>query len=201
MRLPTITRTFFAIALLTLTGGGAEAVPPAAGPFVKNLADEVLTIFNNPQITFPEREKRMSAIAARDFDLPYTARFVVGYAWRDASVQERQDFTAAYVVYIVHVYTVQFDRYHDVDFQVLSERAETPTQSVVSTQILRHDGRPPIKVDWRVVAAGDARKIVDVNIQGISQIVTLRDEFTALMQRDQGGIPMLVKRLKEKSQN
>ena len=52
-----------------------------------------------------------------------------------------------------------------------------------------------------MVAAGDARKIVDVNIQGISQIVTLRDEFTALMQRDQGGIPMLVKRLKEKSQN
>lgn len=199
MRLFTISRTLAIATLLAVVSVAARAAPVAPGPFVKNLANEVLAIFNNPQIPLPEREKRMYAIALRDFDLPYTARFVLGYPWRTATPQERQDFTDAYQRYIVHAYTGQFDLYHDVDFDVLSDRAETPTQWVVSTQIRRRNGRPPIRVDWRVVQTGESYKIIDVNIQGISQIVTLRDQFAALMQRDQGGIPMLIQRLKEKS--
>lgn len=197
----TILRTLAIAILFTFVSVGSHAAPVPPGAFVKNLANEVLAIFNNPQIPLPEREKRMYAIALRDFDLPYTARFVLGYPWRTATPQEKLDFTDAYQRYIVHAYTGQFELYHDVDFDVLSTRAETPTQWVVSTQIRRRNGRPPIRVDWRVVLAADNYKIIDVNIEGISQIVTLRDQFSALMQREQGGIPMLIRHLKEKSQN
>lgn len=187
----------FALVLGPSSHAGAAALKPS--DFVGNLANQVLAIFNDPKLSFADREQRMHALAARDFDVPYSARFVLGSYWKTATEKERADFVPVYEDYIVHIYARQFDTYHDVEFKVRSERAETPTQTVVETTIVRHDGRPPLRVNWRVTTKGETHKITDVSVEGVSQLVSLREQFSELMEHDQGGVAMLTDRLREKT--
>jgi phospholipid transport system substrate-binding protein len=183
--------------LLSSQAGSAATVSP--GALVKDLGDRVLAIFNDPKLPFPEREQRMHAIAVKEFDVPYSARFVLGPYWRGATEQERQDFTKAYEDYIVHVYAGEFNLHHDAELKVVGERAEGPKRVLVQSKILRRDGQPPLQVDWRMMESGETYKIIDVSITGISQLVALREQFSAIIAREGGGVPMLTKYLLEKS--
>jgi phospholipid transport system substrate-binding protein len=185
--------------VLWSAAGSAAAVQP--GALIKDLGDRVLAIFNDPKLSFPEREQRMHAIAVKEFDVPYSARFILGPYWRGASDQERADFTKAYENYIVHIYAGEFNLHHDAVIKVLGERAEGTQRVLVQTRIVRQDGQPPLQVDWRMMESGETYKIIDVSITGISQLVALRDQFSALIAREGGGVPMLTKHLLEKSQS
>jgi len=198
MRLRMLASALIAL-FLSIVGARNEAVAASAGPFVKGLADQVLAIFSDPRLSFPQREQRMYEIAVRDFDVPYSARFTLGVHWREATDSERAEYEKVFERYIVHFYAMQFEYYHDVDFTVVSERAESTVDTVVTTRITRHDGRPPVTVAWRVTTASGAPKIRDVTIEGVSQLISLRDQFSAVILREQTGVAGLSQRLREKS--
>jgi phospholipid transport system substrate-binding protein len=70
---------------------------------------------------------------------------------------------------------------------------------LVSSQVLRTDGAPPAKVDWRVRKdnAGGF-KIVDIDVEGVSMLLTQREEFGSVIQRSGGDIAGLNKTLEQK---
>jgi ABC-type transporter MlaC component len=59
--------------------------------------------------------------------------------------------------------------------------------------------RPPIHVDWQVVRSGDTYKIIDVSVEGVSQTLTLRHEFLAVIDQNGGSIAGLIASLREKT--
>lgn len=192
-------RSVLAAFLLTFTispGGAVTAVAPAA--FVQDLADKVLAIFNNPELARGEKEKRMYPIAVKAFDVPRTARFVLGRYWKDTPEAEREAFTKTFEHYMVHIYTGQFDQYHDVEFKTVYSRPEGETATLVRTRIIRHDGGPPITVDWWLRSSGETYKIIDVMVEGVSQLVALRDQFAAVITDHGGSVPALTEHLREK---
>jgi phospholipid transport system substrate-binding protein len=59
--------------------------------------------------------------------------------------------------------------------------------------------RPPIHVDWQVVRSGDNYKIIDVSVEGVSQVLTLRDQFMEVMDHNGGSVAKLIASLREKT--
>ena len=188
-----------ALLLVFTTSPGGAATPTEATKFVQELADSVLAIFNEPRLSHAEKEKRMYPIAVKAFDVPRTARFVLGRFWKDAPAQQRDEFTKAFEHYMVHLYTSQFDLYHDVEFQVTFARPRDETKTLVRTKIVRHDGGPPITVDWWVTKTDDKDRIIDVNVEGVSQLVALREQFMAVIDQHEGSVPALIEHLREKT--
>lgn len=177
----------------------APLAPSGAGKFVNDLAVAVVAMFNNPQLSLDEKENRMRAIAVRDFDVPRTARFVLGRYWKDTPEQQREEFRRTFEHYIVHIYAGQFEQYHDVDFEVISAQPINATRTLVRTVIRRADMRPPIHVEWQVVGSGNTYKIIDVSVEGVSQILTLRHEFIEVMDHNGGSVAGLIASLREKT--
>lgn len=184
--------------LLIFTSSGWGVSTPAAGKFVRDLSDKVLAIFNNPQLSRAEKEQQMYPIAVKAFDVPRTARFVLGRFWKDTPAPQRDEFTKAFEHYMVHIYTGQFDLYHDVEFQIAAVRPED-SKTLVRTKILRHDGGPPIAVDWWVAQTGDTERIIDVTVEGVSQLVALREQFAAVIGQHEGSVAALIGHLREKT--
>lgn len=190
----------FGLSLALISGSTGNAAPPAnAGAFVQELADRVLAIFNNPQITSADKERRVYTIAVTSIDVPRSTRFVLGRYWKDTPEPQRAEFQSVFEHYMVHVYTSQFSLYHDVDFQVISTRPETAMQSMVHTKITRHDGRPPIMVDWWIGQTGDTYKILDVSVEGVSQLITLREQFAEVIIHHDGSVAALIAELHAKT--
>lgn len=179
----------------------AIAAAPAdeAADFVKDLATKVLAIFNDPHLSAAQREDRLYPIALQFFDVPRIARFTLGRFWNDTPAQQRNDFTDAFQHYIVRVYAGQFELHHDVDFQVVNARPEDPTRTFVRTRLLRHDGGPPITLDWRVSKRTGSNKIVDVSVEGVSQLLTLRDQFVSVIQSHGNSVAALTQELRARN--
>jgi len=180
---------------------GTAAPPPVSGSgkFVDDLAVTVVAIFNNPQLSPDDKENGMRAIAVRDFDVPRTARFVLGRYWKDTPEQQREEFRRTFEHYMVHIYAGQFNLYHDVSFDVKSAQPIDDNRTLVRTVITRRDMRPPIHVDWQVVRSGNGYKIIDVSVEGVSQLLVLRDQFMEVMDHNGGSVSGLIATLRQKT--
>jgi len=68
----------------------------------------------------------------------------------------------------------------------------------VSSQIVNPSGAPPVSAEWWVVRTGDDLRIIDVVVDGVSLVLTLRQEFVAVIEQRGGGVSTLNRMLREK---
>jgi phospholipid transport system substrate-binding protein len=191
---------FFIIGLLAFV---APPMAPAraageASRFIEQLGNQVLDIYRNAELSPAEQENRLYAIAVKSFDVPRIARSVLGRYWAQATPAERDEFIKVFQGYMVHVYAGRFSQYRNVRFRALRESSPAPSQTVVQTEIVRPGDPQPIRVDWLVGQDGGVFKIIDVNIEGVSQLLTLREEFATVLQRNDGRVSALTDQLRQK---
>lgn len=174
------------------------ATPANAASFIENLVSQAIDLLNNKQMPEQERERRFDALLSGNFDIPRISRFVLGRYWRTASPQERQRFTDLFERWIIRTYSARFSEYSGETVKVTGSRNESETSTVVSSQLLRPNGAPPAKVDWRVRKENGGYKIVDVDVEGVSMALTQRDEFASVIQRSGGTVASLNHALEQK---
>lgn len=184
--------------VLVLAAAPAAAVPDPAG-FVADLGQKTLDIINKKPPK-PERDQRFRAVLREGFDMTALSRFVLGPHWRTATDAQKKEFMKLFEDWIVSAYGERFSQYSGEQFKVLSQRPEGDTVTLVNSQIVRPNGGPPIRVDWRVAKQGAEYKISDVVVEGISLMVTQRQEFASVIQRNGGQLEALLKILREKTQ-
>ncbi len=151
------------------------------------------------QLTGRERQTQFRALLREGFDTEAMSRFVLGPYWRTATDPQRQEFLKLFEDYIVTAYSARFSQYSGEQFKTTGSRSEGPDGWLVSSQILRANGGPPTKVDWRVGKMGPDYKISDVVVEGISLTITQRQEFASVIQRNGGQLESLLKVLREKA--
>jgi phospholipid transport system substrate-binding protein len=178
---------------------GAARAAPAADPagFINDLVTTALKALDNKQLSTDDRARQFKELLEQDFDMPRIGRFVLGRYWNDSSDQDKQQFQKLFQEYVVRAYAQRFSEYSGETVKIMGSRPESETSTIVQSQILRTDGAPPAKVDWRVRKSDNGFKIVDVDVEGVSMVLTQREEFGSVMQRS-GGIAGLNKTLVDK---
>lgn len=184
---------------IVLPATASRAAPAAnAGAFIQNLVSQAIDLLNNKQMTAQDREQHFTALLHDDFDIPRIARFVLGRYWNMATPQERQEFTQLFGRWVVRTYSARFSEYRGETVKVMGTRDESQTSSIVSSQLVRPNGAPPAKVDWRVRKEDNDYKIIDVDVEGVSMALTQRDEFASVIQRSGGTVASLNHALEQK---
>jgi phospholipid transport system substrate-binding protein len=185
---------------LALAAATAMAAPPADPPgFVNDLLSKALQSLNNKQLTQQQRDKEFRDVLDRDFDMPRISRFVLGRYWSVADQQQRQEFQKLFEDYLVKAYGERFSQYNGEQVKIIGSRPESDTVTLVSSQVLRPNGAPPAKVDWRVRKDGSGDfKIVDIDVEGVSMLLTQREQFGSVIQRNGGDVAGLNKTLEDK---
>lgn len=184
--------------------GFVVAGPPRAlaqsdpASLLKTVSSQVLQILGDKQLPEAERKQRFEALVDQYFDMPRIARFVLGPSWRRASDEERQQFTTAFRTYMIDFYWGRFQQYAGQSFRVLGQQPQSGTITIVNTEIVQPSGQPPAKVNWTVAKEGDENKIIDVSIAGISQVLTYRQEFAAVIERNNGRVGALIDEINRK---
>jgi phospholipid transport system substrate-binding protein len=169
-----------------------------AAAFMKDVGDRVLRLLNDQQTPETQRRAEFDKLAIQAFDVPRIAQFVLGRYWTTASDQERQQFVQTFQTYMVSVYWSRFHDYAGVDFKVTGERP-SGNQVDVTTEVGRSSGQPPAKVDWTIAQDGGSFKIRDASLEGVSQALTYRQEFSSVIERNGGRVSALIDQLRQKA--
>ncbi|HEX7970351.1 MAG TPA: ABC transporter substrate-binding protein [Stellaceae bacterium] len=187
------------VASLGIASATLRAAPASdAIAFVKNLVGHAMQSLNDQKLSDDQREKQFRTMLHSDFDMPRISRFVVGRYWTTASEQDKQNFQRLFEDYVVRAYAERFSQYNGEQVKVTGSRPESETVILVTSQVLRPNGAPPAKVDWRVRKQDNDFKIVDIDVEGVSMLLTQREEFTSVIQRSGGSVAGLNKTLEDR---
>ncbi|MDB5397199.1 MAG: putative toluene tolerance transporter [Rhodospirillales bacterium] len=178
----------------------AQAQTSDAGQFVQDLGNKAIAQLAGKQIPEAEEQARFRNLLNQYFDVTAIGRFTAGRAaWAAATPEQQKEFLSLYETQVSNAYAKRFQDYSGETFKVTKQQKDSDSDTVVSSEITRPNGAPPVPVQWRVRAEGGTFKIADVVIAGISMAVTDQQQFSAVIQRGGGNIQALIDALR--SQN
>ena len=189
--------------VLILSAGIAAAKTPVAAQepdaaaFIADLGEAALRMLANGELTQQERIEEFRRILMKGFDLPLIGRYALGRHWRRATDVERQEFNELFESFIVESYAARLGRYGGETFEVTGARMDGDGDSIVRSEIMQPNG-PGIRVDWRVRSSDGTYKVVDVVVEGVSMLITQRDEFASVIQRSGGQVEGLLDTLRQR---
>lgn len=164
----------------------------AAESLIRNLSGEAITILEKKDISLAKREAAFRKLLKEGFDIDFLGRFALAKHWRQASEQQKMDYSRLFSDYIVKTYANRLGGYSGETFAILSARAAGKKDIMVQTEITRPSG-PPIRADWRIRPRDSEYKIIDIMVEGVSLAVTQRAEFAAVVK--QSGVDGLIQAL------
>jgi len=190
---------FLALVLATTFSIGAVAQKAQADTeeFIASLGDRALQVLVVDSQSETEREDAFRELLSEGFDLRLIGRYALGRYWRRATAEQRSEYAKLFEDFIVETYVARLGEYSGETLTVVSSHPDDQDTTVTS-EIVR-EGRPPIRVDWRVRRGEGEPKIIDVVVEGVSMLLTQRDEFASVIQRSGGNVEGLLARLREKS--
>ncbi len=175
----------------------SAALAETASEFVTILGDSVIEGLADQSLSSDARVRSVQNILTEAFDLPLISRFVLGVHWRRATTEQRAEYGVLFEQYLVNTYASLLGHYGGETFQIKGERVDGNNKdTIVSSEIIQKRG-PVIKVDWRVRGSAGAYKVVDIIFDGISLVITQRDEFASVIRRKGAGIEGLLAQLRD----
>ena len=178
----------------------AQSVADGADAFMAKLGDQVILLIGNQKTPVAERKQKFATLMNQSFDVDGISRFVLGRYYRTASDSERQQFEQVFDKYMIDVYWGHFNQYTGQRFVVTKKTPQDADTTLVYSQIIQSGGQQPVNVVWRVVDHGGKYQISDVSIEGVSELVSYRDEFSSAISQNGGSVSALINQLKQKDQ-
>jgi phospholipid transport system substrate-binding protein len=166
---------------LGLAGSPSWAsAPPDPDKFVKELYDSWISAARAEREAITSDKQQLYALTIQTtepyIDYDRLARLVLGQHWRTATPEQRKRFVEEFRSYLVRTYATTMLEYMDSKFEFKPTRySPDDRQVVVRTETIPQNGRPPFPVNYVLYLADGQWKGMDVTIDGVSVVATLRN--------------------------
>ncbi len=165
--------------------------------FVENLGKQVVEKVSNINLTESERIVNFRNLYLDAFDNYYISRFVLGQYWKRLDSKMRKQFVESFNDYIVTTYAPKFKGWEGT-FKATDSLLENNYYNV-KMNVLNKDG-PTLKFMWKIYLDKNKNfKILDVNIDGVSMLVTQRAEFMSVIKNNPKGVIGLIEAMEKKT--
>lgn len=187
-------------AVLMLVSGTANAEVNAdeALKFVKDVTTEGIEEIINANVSQAEKDKRFAKLFNQALDLDFIGQFVLGRNWKTATPEQRKEFIAVYRQLNVSTWSKRFDEFKGKKFVFQGTSPSNSKGQIFVNSIVPMDQGEPAKVVWRVREKNGSLKVVDIIIENVSLAITARNEYTAFIKNNPGGVDALIANLKTK---
>jgi phospholipid transport system substrate-binding protein len=182
-----------AAGLLPLGWHVTRAAPSVedARTLIEQVSAKVLAILSDQALSDRQKFDALVALLEGPIDLDLVARLILGRHWRTADDAQRQEYLELFREYALANLASKLHLYRGQSFEVTGAKVVSDQDALVSSRILSN-GEPPLQVDWRLRQRdGGAPVTIDLIVEGVSLIVTLRSEFGSVIER-QGFAGLLV---------
>ncbi|TAN55971.1 MAG: ABC transporter substrate-binding protein [Rhodospirillales bacterium] len=179
-------RSFLAlIAAAILAAGASHGALAAQGDF-KTRANDFISVKGNEAIqTFAvknraERYERFRVLLNDSFAVDAIAKFVIGRYWNQASEPQKTRYLKQFQSYLLANYAARAWNVEGVNLNVRQIDLTDDGDAMVDTLIhIPHKEKQNVTLGFRVRDYPAGSRIVDLQVDGISLIVTHRADFSA----------------------
>jgi phospholipid transport system substrate-binding protein len=198
MRTDDALRRGLVLVALIATLVGSAGIAAAADPreTMQETIDQVLAVLNDSERNHEQRLAAIGEIAYARFDMRTMSRLVLGRDWKRFSDEQKDEYLAAFKLYLANNYGDRINRYDQQSVEIIGVRDEPRGDKTVQTKIVGGEF-DDARVDYRMRNKSGSWLVIDVVIEGISTVSNFRDQFREVLSR--GGPAHLLEKLHEKN--
>ena len=164
---------------------------------VENLGKEVVEKVSNVNLSENQRTLNFRNLYLTAFDNYYISRFVLGRYWKRLDSNMRKQFIESFNNYIVATYAPKFKGWEGT-FKAVDSLIENNYYNV-KMNVLNKDG-PTLNLIRKIYLDKNKNfKILDVNIDGVSMLITQRAEFMSVIKNNPKGVIGLIEAMNKKT--
>ena len=184
------------LSLLSFSSVSADSNAEGSKDFVEKLGKEVIERVSDEKLSDSQRRSNFRYLYLNSFDNFYISRFVLGRYWKRIDKSVKEEFVKTFNDYIVSTYAPKFKGWEG-EFKAVDALIEKNFYNV-KMNVINKNG-PVLKLIWKIYLDKNKNfKILDVNIDGVSMLVTQRAEFMSVIKNNPNGVVGLIEAMKKK---
>ena len=149
-----------------------------------------------------EKINKLKLIAMETVDIKGVGFYSLGAARKSLSDEQKSIYSNLFKNYFLKSFSSRLAEYTNPEIEVKNKQILNDNYTIVNSILIATDDRPEVKIDWRVYTKNlDNPLIRDLIIEGLSLARTQKEEFTSILNSNDGNINALFKILEEFSNN
>ena len=163
-----------------------------------NRASQVLS----KDISKEEKINQLKIIAKETVDIKGVGLYSLGSARKEINNDQKNTYLNLFENYFLKSFSSRLAEYTNPEIDVKNKQILNDNYTIVNSILIATDDRPEVKIDWRVYTKNPDNPLIrDLIIEGLSLARTQKEEFTSILNSNDGDITVLFKILEEFSNN
>ena len=190
--------TFFVIIFFTNFNQAYSISPDVFIQSTVNRASQILS----KDISKEEKINQLKIIAKETVDIRGVGFYSLGSARKEINNDQKNTYLNLFENYFLKSFSSRLAEYTNPEIDVKNKQIINNNYTIVNSILIATDDRPEVKIDWRVYTKNPDNPLIrDLIIEGLSLARTQKEEFTSILNSNDGDITALFKILEEFSNN
>ena len=163
-----------------------------------NRASQVLS----RNISKEDKINQLKSIAKETVDIKGIGFYSLGSIRKNLDNNQKQKYFELFENYFLKSFSSRLSEYTNPKIEVIGKEVLNKKYTIVNSLLVGTSERPEVKIDWRVYTKNpDSPLIRDLIIEGLSLARTQKEEFSSILNSNNGDIDVLFNTLIKFSNN
>ena len=190
-----IKKIFILLLLLSLNSVYAKSVEPDV--FVQSTVNRASAILTK-NISKEDKMNELKLIAKDTVDIKGIGLYTLGSFRKSLSESQKNEYSSLFENYFLKTFSSRLSEYTNPKIDVTDKKVLNKNYTIVNSILVGTSERPEVKIDWRIYTKNpDSPLIRDLIIEGLSLVRTQKEEFSSILNSNNGDINSLFKVLEQ----
>ena len=149
-------------------------------------------------LTKEERIERLKEIARDTVDIKGIGFYSLGNHRKNLNKEQLENYKNIFEAYFLKSFSSRLAEYSNPEIEVNSQKKINKNYTIVSSTLVATNTRPEVKTEWRVYTKNPENLLIrDLIIEGLSLARTQKEEFSSIINSNDGKIDALLKNLSD----
>ena len=149
-------------------------------------------------LTKEERIEKLKEIAKDTVDINGIGFYTLGAYRKTINDAQIEQYKILFEQYFLKSFSSRLAEYSNPEIEVTSKKKLNENYTMVKSILVGTDQRPEINIDWRIYTKNPNTPVIrDLIIEGLSLVRTQKEEFSSIIESNDGDINALFATLKE----
>ena len=199
MLLKNIKIIFIVLFILSPINNNAHSIEPDV--FVQSTVNRASQILSE-NISKEEKINKLKNIAKETVDIKGVGFYSLGSARKNLNEKQMRKYSELFERYFLKSFSSRLAEYTNPEIDVKSKKILSENYTIVNSLLVATSNRPEVKIDWRIYTKEKNNPLIrDLIIEGLSLARTQKEEFSSILNSNDGDINVLFEALEKFANN
>ena len=165
--------------------------------FVQSTVNRASSILSK-NISKEEKINELKVIAKETVDISGVGFYSLGSVRKTLDKNQKIKYSELFESYFLKSFSSRLAEYTNPEIEVQGKEVLNENYTIVNSLLVGTSDRPEVKIDWRIYTKNPDNPLIrDLIIEGLSLARTQKEEFSSILNSNDGDINILFKTLEE----